>query len=43
MKELTTYVRSGKVAHDDAPDGLSMLENEIRNMCNTVEVKRRYF
>ena len=31
MQEVTTYVRSGKVAHDDAPDSLSLLENEIRN------------
>lgn len=30
MKEVTTYVRSGKVPHDDAPDSLSLLENEIR-------------
>lgn len=27
MKELTTYTRSGKVPHDDAPDSLSLLEN----------------
>ena len=32
MKELTTYTRSGKVPHDDAPDSLSLLENEIRNL-----------
>lgn len=30
MKELTTYTRSGKVPHDDAPDSLALLENEIR-------------
>lgn len=30
MKELTTYTRSGKVAHDDAPDGTALLENELR-------------
>ena len=34
MKELTTYTRSGKVPHDDAPDSLSLLENEIRNLSN---------
>ena len=34
MKELTTYTRSGKVPHDDAPDSLSLLENEIRNLNN---------
>ena len=32
MKELTTYTRSGKVPHDDAPDSLSLLENELRRM-----------
>lgn len=30
MKEVTSYTRTGKVAHDDAPDALSLLENEIR-------------
>lgn len=30
MKELTTYVRSGKVPHDDAPDSVALLENQIR-------------
>lgn len=34
MKELTTYTRSGKVPHDDSPDSLSLLENEIRNLSN---------
>lgn len=44
MKELTTYTRSGKVKHDDAPDGLALLENEIRNLTSTkIEVFRRYF
>lgn len=44
MKELTTYTRSGKVPHDDAPDSLSMLENEIRNLsAGRIEVFRRPF
>ena len=30
MKELTTITRSGKVKHDDAPDSLALLENEMR-------------
>ena len=34
IKELTTYTRSGKVPHDDSPDSLSLLENEIRNLSN---------
>lgn len=32
MKELTSYTRIGKVPHDDAPDSLSMLENELRTL-----------
>ena len=44
MKELTTYTRSGKVPHDDAPDSLSLLENEIRNLSQgKVEVFKRPF
>lgn len=30
MREVTTMTRSGKVPHDDAPDSLSLLENELR-------------
>ncbi len=30
MKELTTITRSGKVKHDDAPDSISLFENEMR-------------
>lgn len=44
MRELTTYTRMGKVKHDDAPDGLSLLENEIRNLSGSkVEVRKRIF
>lgn len=32
MKEVFKMTRSGKVAHDDAPDSLSLLENELRNI-----------
>ena len=31
MNELTTMTRSGKVKHDDAPDSLALLENEMRS------------
>lgn len=42
MRELVTYTRTGKVKHDDSPDGLSLLENEIRNLVGSkVEVFRR--
>lgn len=42
MKEVTTYTRSGKVPHDDAPDSLSLLENEIRILSGgKVEVFKR--
>lgn len=44
MKELTSYTRSGKVPHDDAPDSLSLMENEIRKLSfGTVEVFKRPF
>ena len=42
MKEVTTYTRSGKVPHDDAPDSLSLVENEIRMLSGgKVEVFKR--
>ena len=44
MKEVTTITRTGKVAHDDAPDSLSLLENEIRNLNRgKVEILERLF
>lgn len=44
MRELVTYTRTGKVKHDDSPDGLSLLENEIRNLTyGKVEVLKRMF
>ena len=30
MRNLTSYTRTGKVKHDDAPDALAMAENELR-------------
>ena len=42
MKQVTTYTRSGKVPHDDAPDSLSLLENELRILIGgQVEVFKR--
>lgn len=42
MRELTTYTRSGKVPHDDAPDMLSLAENQLRMLsANKVEVIKR--
>lgn len=44
MRALTTYTRTGKIAHDDAPDSLSLLENELRTVLgNKVEVMKRPF
>lgn len=44
MKQLTTYTRMGKVAHDDAPDSLSIMENELRSLIGIkVEVIQRPF
>lgn len=42
MKELTSFTRSGKVPHDDAPDGLSQLSALIRTLsAGKVEILRR--
>lgn len=44
MKELYSYTRTGKVPHDDVPDGLSLLENALRTYIgSTVQVVRRPF
>lgn len=44
MRQLTTYTRSGKVVHDDAPDSLSLLENELRTLYGgKIEVMKRPF
>jgi hypothetical protein len=44
MKQVITYTRSGKVPHDDAPDSLSLLENELRGLVGSkIEVFRRQF
>lgn len=32
IREFTTYTRSGKVSHDDAPDGIAQLSEFIRRM-----------
>ena len=42
MKQVKTYTRSGKVPHDDAPDSLSLLENELRGLVGAkIEVFKR--
>ena len=42
MREVWTYTRSGKVPHDDAPDMLSLAENEVRGLYqNKVEIINR--
>ena len=44
MSMVTTYTRTGKVPHDDAPDSLSLLENEIRTRTRSkIEVMERFF
>lgn len=44
IRQLTTYTRTGKVPHDDAPDSISLLENEVRNLnLGKVEVFKRFF
>ena len=42
MRELTSYVRTGRVPHDDAADCCSLAENEIRTLTMaTVQVINR--
>ena len=42
IKALVTYTRTGKNPHDDCPDGLAMLENELRNLnAGAVEIFKR--
>lgn len=42
MKNVTTYTRTGKISHDDAPDSLAMLENVIRRRARgKVEILKR--
>lgn len=44
IKQVVTYTRSGKVPHDDAPDSLSLLENELRGLIGAkVEIFKREF
>ena len=44
MREVVTYTRTGKVPHDDAPDSLAMMENELRTrLAPSVEVFQRPF
>ena len=41
MDELTTFSQAGKNLHDDAPDALAMLADELLHGVATVEVGRR--
>jgi len=44
MHQVITYTRSGKVPHDDAPDSLSLLENELRGLVGAKpEIMKRTF
>lgn len=44
MRNVTTYTRSGKVEHDDGPDSLAMLENQLRKRVgNGVQIFARPF
>ena len=44
MYELCQYTRTGKVPHDDAPDGLALLEAELRKAQKPqIRVSQRFF
>ena len=41
MREVTTFTVTGKNPHDDAPDSLAMLADELYNGMAKVEIGRR--
>lgn len=43
MREVTTFVQTGKNPHDDAPDSLAMVADELFHGVATVTVMRRPF
>lgn len=44
IREFCTYTRSGKVPHDDAPDGIAQLSEMVRTLsAGKIEVFRRPF
>lgn len=43
MQELTTFVQTGKNLHDDAPDSLAMLADELYHGGTRIEVFKRPF
>lgn len=43
MKELTSFLQTGKNKHDDAPDSLAILSKLINHRYGTVEVMKRPF
>ena len=43
MDNVTTITRSGKVKHDDGPDSLALLENEMRSKPKKAKVIKSPF
>ena len=43
MREVTTFVQNGKNPHDDAPDSLAMVADELYHGSASVEVVKRPF
>lgn len=43
MKELTSFMQTGKNKHDDAPDSLAMLSNLMHSQYGNIEVVSRLF
>ena len=41
MNEVTTFVQTGKNPHDDAPDSLAMLADELYHGGTKIEVFKR--
>ena len=43
MREVCTFSQTGKNTHDDAPDSLSMLADELYHGSAQIEIKKRVF
>ena len=43
MREVCTFSQTGKNTHDDAPDSLAMLADELYHGSAQIEIKKRVF
>jgi hypothetical protein len=43
MEQVTMFMQLGKVSHDDAPDSLAQLADELYNGISKIEPVKRLF